>query len=119
MFSNDKNIDSLAQIIVSIKDYIGLQKELLQLNAVTKIAHLLSILLLSVILAFFILLITIFLSFAVAFTLAAYMPTALAFLIVAGGYFLLLLLVYSNSDKWIKRPLLRLFADILINDPKI
>lgn len=119
MFSTDKNIESLAQIITSIKDYIGLQKELLQLNAVTKIAHLLSILLLAVILAFFILLIVIFLSFAAVFALSAYMPTALSFLIIAGIYLLMLILVFSNSNKWIKRPLLRLFADILINDTKI
>lgn len=116
MFSTDKNIEKLAQLILSIKDYVGLQKELLQLNAITKIAQLLSALLLAVVFAFFILLIIIFLSFAAAFALSAYMPSALAFLAVAGIYVLLLLLVSSNREQWIKRPLLKLFAEILTTD---
>lgn len=116
MFSTDKNIEKLAQLILSVKDYVGLQKELLQLNAITKIAHLLSVLLLAVVFAFFILLIIIFLSFSAAFALSAYMPSALAFLIVTGIYLLTLILVFSNSDKWIKRPLLKLFAEIMTKD---
>lgn len=113
MFSTDKNIDTLAQLVKSVKDYIGLQKDLLQLNAVTKTAHVLTLLLLFVILSFFLLLIIIFLSFAAAFALSALMPTALAFLVVAGVYVLLLVLVYAKRNAWILQPLIRVFAGIL------
>lgn len=113
MFSNDKNIENLAQLIRSVKDYIGLQKDLLQLNAVTKTAHVLTLLLLAIILSFFLLLVIIFLSFAAAFALSALMPTALAFLTIAGIYFALLFIVYANRQSWIQRPLIKLFANIL------
>lgn len=113
MFSTDKNIDTLAQLVKSVKDYIGLQKDLLQLNAVTKTAHVLTLLLLFVILSFFLLLIIIFLSLAVAFALSSIMPTALAFLTIAGVYMLLLILVYAKRKTWILQPLIHLFAGIL------
>lgn len=113
MFSTDKNIEKLAQLISSLKDYIGLQKDLLQLNVVTKFAHILTVLLLGIVLSFFILLVIIFLSFAAAYALSAVMPTALAFLCIACFYIILLSIVYSNRNSWIKRPLIRLFADIM------
>lgn len=113
MFSTDKNIETLAQLVEAVKDYIGLQKDILQLNAVTKTAHVLTLLLLAIVLSFFLLLIIIFLSFAAAFALATIIPTAMAFLTLAGVYFVLLLLVYANRVSWIQRPLIKLFAGIL------
>lgn len=113
MFSTDKNIDTLARLIETVKDYVGLQKDLLQLNVVTKTARVLTLLLLTIILSFFLLLLVIFLSFAAAFALSSFMPTALAFLTIAGAYFLLFVLFYAKRSQWIERPLIRFFADIL------
>lgn len=113
MFSTDKNIDTLAQLIEAVKDYVGLQKDLLQLNAVTKTARVLTLLLLAVILSFFLLLIVIFLSFAIAFALGSVMPMSLAFLTVAGFYLMLFVMFYLKRSQWIQRPLIRFFAGIL------
>lgn len=101
MFSNDKNIEKLALIIESIKDYIGLQKEFLQLSAVEKIVRLLTFVLLAIILSFFILLFIIFLSFAAAYALSDIMPTYAAFLTVAGFYLLLFMLISAKRKAWI------------------
>lgn len=115
MFSNDKNIEKLALIIESIKDYIGLQKEFLQLSAIEKTVRLLTFVLLAIILSFFILLFIIFLSFAAAYALTGVMPAAMAFLTVAGFYLLLFMLVYAKRKAWIQKPLIKLFAEILTN----
>lgn len=115
MFSNDKNIEKLALIIESLKDYIGLQKDFLQLNAIEKTVRILTFVLLAISLSFFILLFIIFLSFAGAYALGEFMPTSLAFLVVAGFYLLLFILVYAKRKAWIQRPLVKLFAEILTN----
>lgn len=115
MFSNDKNIEKLALIIESLKDYIGLQKDFLQLNAIEKTVRILTFVLLAISLSFFILLFIIFLSFAGAYALGEFMPTPLAFLAVAGFYLLLFILVYAKRKAWIQRPLVKLFAEILTN----
>lgn len=113
MFSNDKNIEKLAQLVEKVKEYLGMQREMLQLNAIEKVVRVLTMLVLTIILSFFLLLVVIFLSFSAAFALAVFVPTALAFLIVAAFYFLLFMLVYSNRKKWIQDPLIRMFANLL------
>ena len=113
MFSTDKNIEKLAHLIEMLRDYIGMQRNLLQLNALEKTVRILTMLVLTIILSFFLLLIVIFLSFAGAFALSTVMHTALAFLTVAGVYVLLFVLVLANRKAWIQRPLVKLFAGIL------
>ena len=115
MFSNDKNIEKLADIIEKMKEYIGLQKDLLQLNAVEKTVRILTLLVLTIVLSFFALLVVIFISFAAAWALTIVVHPAIAFLIVAAIYLLLFILVYSKRHSWIERPLVSMFADILTN----
>lgn len=113
MFSTDKNIETISQLIKSLKDYIKLQKDLLQLNVVTKFARILTVLFLGVVFSLLLLLVIIFLSFAAVYALSTMMPTALAFLCIAGAYALLSVIIYYNRKNWIEGPLIRLFADIL------
>lgn len=113
MLSNDKNIETIHDLILEVKEYLALQKDLLQLGVVEKVVRLLSALVLTVVLAFFLLLIIIFLSFAAAHGLALLVPTPLAFLVVAGVYVCLFCLVYAKRRTWIERPLVKTFADIL------
>jgi len=115
MFSNDKNIETLADLIEKLKEYIGLQKDLLQLNAIEKTVRILTLLVLTIVLSFFALLVVIFLSFAAAEALALIMPSPLAYLIIAAIYFVLFILVYNKRHTWIERPLVSMFADILTN----
>lgn len=115
MFSNDKNIEHLAMLVEKLKEYIGLEKRFFQLNAMEKIVRILSVLVLTIILAFFALLVVIFISFSAAYALTEVMHPALAFLSLAVFYIILFVTVYNKRSTWIQRPLIQLFANILSN----
>ena len=55
MFSNDQNVETIAQLVEAVKHYIGLQSEYVKLDVVEKTVRLLTALILF--LVFFILLI--------------------------------------------------------------
>ena len=42
MFSNDKNIETIAQLVEALKDYVELQKDYLKLDVVEKAVRLLT-----------------------------------------------------------------------------
>ena len=114
MFSNDKNIETIGQLVEAIKQYIGLRGEYIKLNLVDKVVRILTIATISVIIAILLMLTLIYLSFAVAYALAPLMGHALAFGTVAAAYFIILLLCVANRKRWIERPLVRLLASILM-----
>ena len=40
MFSSDKNVESIAQLVESVKSYVGLQGEYLKLDVIQKVVRL-------------------------------------------------------------------------------
>ena len=48
MFSNDKNIETIGQLVEAIKQYIGLRGEYIKLNIVDKVVRILTIATISV-----------------------------------------------------------------------
>lgn len=70
MFSNDKNIETIGQLVEAIKQYIGLRGEYIKLNLVDKVVRILTIATISVIIAILLMLTLIYFSFAVAYALA-------------------------------------------------
>ena len=114
MFSNDKNIETIGQLVEAIKQYIGLRGEYIKLNLVDKVVRILTIATISVIIAILLMLTLIYFSFAVAYALPPLMGHALAFGTVAATYFIILLLCVANRKRWIERPLVRLLASILM-----
>lgn len=113
MFSTDKNVDTVRELIEALRQYVAFQKDLLQVNAVEKAVRLLTAVVLTAALSFLLLLVVIFLSFAAAWGLCQVVAQPLAFLAVAVAYALLFILVYAKRHAWIERPLVRAFADIL------
>lgn len=114
MFSTDKNIETLAQLIEAVREYFSLQKDYLQVSAIEKTVRLISALLLFIILAFLFMLVVILLSFAAAFWLSANgMTTAGAFAAIALFYIFVVATIYIKREAWIQRPLIRVFAEIL------
>ena len=105
MFSNDKNIETIGQLVEAIKQYIGLRGEYIKLNLVDKVVRILTIATISVIIAILLMLTLIYFSFAVAYALAPLMGAT---------YFIILLLCVANRKRWIERPLVRLLASILM-----
>jgi O-antigen/teichoic acid export membrane protein len=115
MLSSDKNVESIAQLVEVLKDYFGLQKEYLKLDAIEKIVRLVTALALAVIFIILGVAVLFYLSFAAVYWLEPATGTAWAFFIVALLFLALLLLVYFFRKSWIERPLVRFLADTLLN----
>ena len=115
MFSNDKNIETIAQLIEAVKDYVELQKDYLKLDVIDKAVRLLTAASLFVVAFLFLLAIMLYVSLAAIYWMSPYTGTAEAFAIMGGIYVLLLLLVFIFKRRLIERPLVKCFANILLS----
>ena len=115
MLSSDKNVESIAQLVESVKSYVGLQGEYLKLDAIQKVVRLVTALTLTIVLLLLGIAFLFYLSFACVYWLEPLTGTALAFFIVALFFLALLILVFINRKSWIERPLVRFLADVLLN----
>jgi len=115
MFSNDHNIETIAQLVESVKHYVGLQGENVRLEIVEKTVRVLTVVAMTAILSLILLLILIYLSFAAAFALTPLVGSVAAFLIISGIYLAVLCLVLIFRKKWIERPLVHFLASILLS----
>jgi hypothetical protein len=114
MFSNDKNIETIGQLVEVVKHYIGLQNEYLRLDVIEKVVRLITALSIAAVTFLIVLIIFIYLSFAAAYTLAPYVGTPVAFLIVAAFYILIFLLFLAFRKSWVEKPLVRFLASLLM-----
>lgn len=116
MFSNDRNIETIGQLVEVVKHYVGLQLKHMKLDIIDKVVRVLTVLTMTFVLMLLLLLAIIYLSFAAAYALAPVTGTATAFACVAGIYFFILFLFVIFRKKWIERPLVKLLANILIQE---
>lgn len=114
MFSNDRNVETIGQLVEVLKHYIGLQTEYLKLDVVDKVVRLLTALTMSVVLLGLLAVALIYASFAIAYALAPIVGTAAGFCIVAGFYILLLILFVFFRHQWIEKPLVKFLASLLM-----
>lgn len=115
MFSNDKNVESITQLIEKFKHYLGLQSEFVKLDVAEKVVRLITIFAIIAISTLALMAVLLYLSISLAFALASYTGTAIAFLIVAAFYIVIFLIVVMNRKRLIERPLVRLLASILLD----
>ncbi len=115
MLSSDKNVESLANLIETLKDYIGLQKEYLKLDVIDKVVRLVTALVLAIILFILGVAALFYLSFAFVYWMEPLTGTAWAFFIVAVTFAILLVLVYNKRKSWIEQPLVRFLTNTLLN----
>lgn len=80
MFSNDKNVETIGQLVETIKHYIGLQKEYLKLDVVDKVVRLLTAFTITLVLLGLLTIVLIYLSFAAAFALGNWLGMVWGFL---------------------------------------
>lgn len=115
MLSSDKNVESIAQLVEALKEYIGLQKEYVKLNVIEKVVQLLTAL--TVVIVFIILGVAVlfYLSFAAVYWMAPLTGMGLAFFVVSIIFLALLILVYIRRKQWIERPLVSFLANTLLN----
>ena len=114
MFSSDKNVETIGQLVEVLKHYIGLQTEYVKLDVVDKVVRLLTAITMTVVLVGLLVIALIYLSFSLAFALSAWVGTAFGFAIVAGLYIVVLLLFVIFRHQWIERPLVKFLAGILM-----
>lgn len=115
MFSNDKNIETIAQLVEHLKQYGILRMEIFRLDATEKIVRIVTAFLLTLVLSLLFCAVITYLSFAGAFALAdLFGSKVLGFLCIAGFYTILFLIVYLKRKAWIEQPLVRFLASILL-----
>jgi hypothetical protein len=116
MFSNDNNVETIAQLVEVLKHYIGLQSEYVRLDVIEKVVRLLTAV--AVILVFSLLLIIalIYFSFAAAYLIAPMIHSiAGAFAIIGAFYVVLLILFILCRHRLVERPLVRFLANMLMS----
>ena len=116
MLSSDKNVETIAQLAEIVKHYLGIQTEYLKLDIVEKLVRLLTFFALSIVFFLILVGVAIFCSLAFAFWLASYTGTAAAFLVVGAIHLLLVIIFFLNRMSWIEKPLVRFFANLLLNN---
>ena len=114
MFSNDQNIETIGQLVETLKHYVSLQKDYMKLDLIEKIVRLVTVLTLVVVLAASLLLALIYVSFAAVYGLGATIGMAKAFLCVAAFYVVLFLVLYAFRKRFIERPVVRFLAALLM-----
>lgn len=115
MFSNDRNIETIGQLIDTVKHYVSLQSEYVKLDVVEKTVRILTVITITAILCLFLLLMLIYLSFAAAYALAPCVGNVAAFAIVAGFYLAVLILFIIFRKQWIEKPLVKFLASLLLS----
>lgn len=114
MFSNDKNVETIGQLVETIKHYIGLQKEYVKLDVVDKVVRLLTAITVFLVLVGLLTIALIYFSFAAAYALSAVVGLTWGFCIVAAFYIILLILFVAFRHQWIEKPLVRFLASLLM-----
>ena len=115
MLSNDKNVASIAELIEALKQYVGLQKEYLELNAIEKIVKLVTVLTMAIVFILLGIAVLFYLTFALVYWISPLTGHGLAFFLVALIFLALLILVCLFRKQWIEQPLVRFLANTLLN----
>lgn len=116
MFSNDNNVETIAQLVEVMKHYIGLQSEYVKLDVIEKVVRLMTVITVTAVLCLLLTLALIYFSFAAAYAMAPLVHSiAAGFLIVGGAYLLLLIVFIVFRHKLVERPLVRFLANLLMS----
>lgn len=114
MLSSDKNVENFAQLIETLKHYLGLQAEYVKLDVVDKVVHLITGAALAIVFCFLIIALALFMSFALAFWLSNFIGMGWAFLIITIFQLIVFVLIFSKRKAWIEKPLVRFLADVFL-----
>lgn len=114
MFSSDRNIETIGQLVEVLRHYIGLQSEYVRLDVVDKSTRLITAIAVALFIVTLLLVAMVYFSFAAAFALAPVVGMAEAFLLVGCFYLAVLILFFCFRHRWIERPLVKFLAGLLL-----
>lgn len=117
MFSNDQNIEYIAQFVEEVKRWFDLRTKYTRLTVVDKIVRIITSLILIMAISVILVLFLFFISYAAAnFLGEVFESVPLGFLFVGCVYLLMLIIVYNARHVLIERPLVRFLMNILAED---
>lgn len=114
MFSSDKNIEIIGQLIKLLKHSIGLQGEYLKLDVMEKTVRIITALLLFAILTLIVIAILFFLSLSAALAMGQAIGYPAAFGMIGAFYILVFILFAIFRKSWIEKPLIRFITNLLM-----
>lgn len=114
MFSSDKNIETIGQLIRLVKRSIGLQGEYLKLDIMEKTVRIITALLLFAILTLIVIAILFFISISAAIAIGEAIGYSASFGIIAAFYVIIFILFLTFRKSWIERPLIRFITSLLM-----
>ncbi len=104
--TSEKPRPEIEEIVDELKSYINTYMDLYKMKATEKGAVMASNAIINLVMAVLVVIIFLFVSFALAFCLSEYFDNLYAgFLIIAGFYTLLAVIIYLSKDKWLKTSL--------------
>ena len=116
MFSNDNNVETIAQLVEVLKHYIGLQSEYVKLDVIEKVVRLITVITVVAVFCLLLAIALIYFSFSVAYFIAPLINSlAGAFAIVGGFYVLLLIVFIFFRHRLVERPLVKFLAGLLMS----
>ena len=119
MFSSDKNIDIISQLVGDIKKDLMLRYERLQINCISKFSQILSFIVVGAILFMLLSLTIMFVSMMVASALASLIGSqTVSYALIVAFYVIVGLVIYTNKKRHIIDPLTNLIANMFL-DKKI
>lgn len=117
MFSSDKNIDTISQLIVEIKRYVELRTEGLQIDFVTKMSRLFTAIILFAILFMLAALAVMFVSMTAAAALSSIIGSqAGAYALIVLAYVIIGVIVFINRRRWIEAPITHFIAALFLDN---
>lgn len=114
MFANDRNIGIIEQLAAVVKDWLQHQGEYTRLEIIEKTVRLITAVAIAAVMGVLIIIMCLFLSFALAYHLAPCMGITNAFCCVAAIYVVLLVVFLCFRRQLIERPLVRFLTNLLI-----
>lgn len=119
MFSSNKHIESIQQLLLELKNYYKLQKKFVYLDTAEKLTVLLSAIAIAVVVVILVALILMYATFALAYFIGNQLDSLpLGFILVAAGVLVVLLLFYVNRKRLIVQPLARFIARVFFENQK-
>lgn len=114
VFASDKSNGAIVQLIGKLRRYGELKLESLQIDTITRLTQVFTMLIMGVVLWGILLVVLFFVSFAIFFLLSPNLGYVGSAFMVAGGNLLLALLLYVFRQGLIMEPIAHLLAGILL-----
>ena len=118
MFSSDKNIETIGQLIADLHQHVDLRLEYFKVDAVSKLSKLLAAIALSIIIFMFGALALWFVSMMAAAALGEGLyHEAAGYAIVVACYLAMACLIFVRRKQWIEVPITHFLAQLFLSEP--